>query len=74
MSKVIYRSFTDYCPFLQDDNTIEMTFAEINSIGSSQSGYKLTGYSCPHSDDCPYPERSRLGLCPVAEKAQNELI
>ena len=70
MSKTIYRIFSDYCPYLQCEHQIRVTFAEVNAIGMPRPGYKLLSYSCSHSDDCPYPRRNCIGLCPVADAAQ----
>lgn len=70
MSRTIYRSYSGFCPYLQCDHQISVTFAEVNAIGMSRPGYKFIGYSCSHSEECPYPRRNRIGLCPVAEAAQ----
>ena len=72
MSKHIFVSHGDYCPYLEEHHRIRLEYAEFAVLGNPRKCYKLLGYSCNASDGCPYPYQSPRGECPVFNSAPEE--
>lgn len=69
MARDITISHASDCPYTNQKQTIQITYAETPILGSLTQGYKITGFSCPYMDECPYPSQSRTGYCPVVDAA-----
>ena len=64
--------YTDFCPYLECEHPIEITYAEIPILGKLSPGYKAISYECDLSEECPYPRKDRYGRCPVFLSAPDE--
>lgn len=62
MSRRISLIHHDYCPYLEERHGVRVDYAEFSMLGAAAPGYKILGYSCDCSDDCPYPRRDVRGL------------
>lgn len=69
MSRKITIHHSSNCPYTSQKQSIKITYVEIPLLGSLTPGYKITGFSCPYGDECPYPSQSRTGYCPVVDSA-----
>lgn len=69
MARDITISHSSDCPYTNQKQTVKITYVETPILGSLTSGYKLSGFSCPHKDECPYPSQSQTGYCPVVDAA-----
>lgn len=69
MARKITIHYSSDCPYTDEKQAITITYAEIPLLHSLTPGYKITSYSCPYGDECPYPARSSSGYCPVVDSA-----
>lgn len=69
MTRKVTVHYSSDCPYTKQEQDIQITYGEVRLLGSVTPGYKLMSYSCPYSDECPYPPKSRMGYCPVVESA-----
>lgn len=65
MSKIVSKSFSSNCPYLNRVHSIDIDYAKIQVLGQAIPGYKSISYSCDFSEECPYPNQDRFGRCPV---------
>lgn len=72
MTRTIINRHSSHCPYVNQIQTVDITYAEIRSIGRMSPGYKITSFYCPHGAECPYPSQSRSGVCPVVESAPEQ--
>ena len=72
MSRRISLIHHDYCPYLEERHGVRVEYAEFAMLGAAAPGYKILGYSCDCSDDCPYPLQGEHGACPVFSTAPEE--
>lgn len=72
MSKHIFVNHSDYCPYLDEHHNIRVEYVEFTVIGNPGKYYKLLGYSCSHSAECPYPYQGTGGECSVFNSAPEE--
>ncbi len=63
MTKYYTFSYSGLCPNLNSRQSIQIETAEIDSSGKLSPDYKKMGYSCEHSEDCPYLDE--YGQCPL---------
>lgn len=56
---------TDECPYLDEEHSILVNYAEIPILGQLSNGYKKMDYSCSEMSSCPYPDKDQWGRCPV---------
>ena len=68
---ITYR-FSGNCPYTGEQQTIKLEYSKILMVGFSDPGYKKGSYSCPHSAECPYPDRDPYGRCPVYLSSPDE--
>lgn len=62
-------------PETEENQTIEITFAEVTMIGNPYPGYKATKYYCAHSDRCGCNSAGPDGRnCPLFKAGQQEVI
>lgn len=72
MARDITISHSAICPYTNQEQTIKITYAETPILGALTSGYKITGFSCPYMDECPYPSQSQTGYCPVVDAVSEQ--
>lgn len=65
MQNTIRYIHTDECPYLNEEHSILIDYAEIPIAGQLDNGYKKGTYSCDEISDCPYPSNDKWGRCPV---------
>lgn len=57
MQRTVTSIHTDECPYLNEEHSISVEYAEIPIAGQLSNGYKKTLYSCDEISNCPYPLR-----------------
>lgn len=72
MSRTITFHFSGNCPYTNSKQTIDLDYFEINMVGNMTPGYKKGNYSCPHSEECPYPVLSYTVLTSVGAPSTKE--
>ncbi len=65
MTKKLIYQFTGDCPYTASPQTIKIDYFKIQTMGSMVPGYKKGEYSCPLSEECPYPAQDAYHRCPV---------
>lgn len=72
MDREIIIQYSSNCPYTNHEQNIEITYAELLFTGSLTPQYKITHFSCPYGNECPYPSQSRTGRCPVVNSAPKQ--
>lgn len=72
MTRTITISHSSHCPHTNTIQSVDITYAEIRSIGRTMPGYKITRFYCPYGTECPYLAQSHSGFCPVVESAPEQ--
>lgn len=52
MSKKVFSYYVAHCPYLDDEKSIMVEFAEVPLLGRSSPDYKKFSYHCDLSDEC----------------------
>lgn len=68
MNREITIHYSSNCPYTNQEQEIQITYAELLFSGSLIPDYKIARFSCPHVE-CPYPSQSRNHHCPVVDSA-----
>ena len=64
--------FSCFCPFLEREHSIHISYATVNMTGDMNRHYKKMGYKCEYFSECPYPEKDEFKRCPVFINAPDE--
>ncbi len=46
------RTYTEYCPFTGNEQTITIQYRAVAILGSSYVNYRATSFSCPNDSEC----------------------
>lgn len=67
MHNTVSSIHTDECPYLNEQHSISVNYAEIPIAGQLSNGYKKMDYSCSEDTDCTF--KDQYGRCPVYNTA-----
>lgn len=66
---------SDFCPETEQNQTIEVTFAEVRMVGNPAPGYKATSYFCEYANDHGCNSNGSNGAnCPLFKAAAQQMV